>query len=145
MTVGPGVFIGIQEAYKNQPFSYGSLLVDVDNTILCYINKFSFMRQVDERELKRLMGSKEDSAKFPEVEDIIVKHCGSLELSQFRSKLLLDAIGKNQEPSETRHFDAKVERESPTKNLNKWCEQFNAVLKPRSSSVLKINRHKIAT
>ena len=49
--VGPGKLIGLQEIRQNQPFNYGTLIVDEDDTALCYIDRINFMRQVDDRDL----------------------------------------------------------------------------------------------
>ena len=65
MTVGAGVFIGVAEAAENKAFKFGNLLVDEDDTILCYIDRLTFFRQVDERDIRRLVKSKDDVAHWP--------------------------------------------------------------------------------
>ena len=135
MTVGPGKLIGLQEIRQNQPFIYGTLMVDEEGTTLCYINRINFMREIEDYELDNLIDSPSDCARFPEEEDIYVERRAKKELQQIRSRLLLDAIGKNQVPLNSRSFDAKFEQESPTKGLNKWCEQFGASLKPRNNEI----------
>ena len=130
-TVGAGVFIGLQQLHQRKPFTYGSLFVDEDETILSFVSAKDFWRQVDKRELVRMIDST-DCASFPEDEDIIVARRAKRELKQLRSKFLLDAAGRNQDPPNSRPFDAMVQRESPSKGLNKWCEKFGASLRIKS-------------
>ena len=116
-TVGAGIFIGIEEARENKAFDYGTLYVDEDDTILCYIEKFDFLRAVNEKDIRKLIGTEEDCAKFPNEEDIIVRKRAEVELQHLRSKILLNAAGKNIEPKNARPFDTKLYRTSPNKRL----------------------------
>jgi len=60
-----------------------------------------------------------------------VKKRGQREVKVLRSNFLLDAVGKNRDPSGSRPFDYKMQRDSPTKTLNKWCEKFGEPLRPK--------------
>ena len=57
LTVGPGTFIGPHEIRYNEAFQEGTLLVDEDETILCYIEPKHFMQQISELELQKLTKS----------------------------------------------------------------------------------------
>ena len=45
---------------------------------------------------------------------------------------MLDAVGRNKDPPNSRPFDELVQRESPSKVMNKWCEKFGAPLRIKS-------------
>ena len=94
MTVGPGTFIGPHEIKVNEAFQEGSLLVDEDETILCYCSPKSFLQQISELELSKMTKS-EDCMQAPQEEEILVRRKGLHEMKHLRSNFLLDAVGKN--------------------------------------------------
>ena len=106
---------------NNAKFTEGTLVVDDDEVILCYIDKESFMTGVSEREITKMIRS-EDTIKYPKDEAILVKQRGEQELKQLRSNFLLNATGRNQEPLNFRLFDNSMVVNSPKKVLNVWTD-----------------------
>jgi len=49
--IGPKTFVGIQEIYNNTMFMEGTLLVDDDETVLCYVDKVRILHAFSDREL----------------------------------------------------------------------------------------------
>ena len=74
--VGPGIFIGVDELANNEKFSEGTLVVDSDEIILCYVSKALFLTGVTEREITKLIRSEGDCIKYPNDEAILVKRRG---------------------------------------------------------------------
>lgn len=94
LTVGPGTLIGPNEIKVNEAFQEGNLIVDEDETILCYCSPKSFLQQISELELSKLVKS-DDCMQAPQEEEILVRRKGLHEMKQLRSNFLLDAVGKN--------------------------------------------------
>lgn len=78
--VGPKTFIGPQEVAANAKFVEGTLYIDEEDTILCYINKVNFLQALNDKELTRLLKSDRDCIQYPLDEDILVKKRGEKEL-----------------------------------------------------------------
>ena len=49
--VGPGTLIGVDEVSNNIKFSQGTLVVDEEDTIICFIDKGVFMQIISEKEV----------------------------------------------------------------------------------------------
>ena len=60
LTVGPKTFIGAQEATANTKYTEGSLFVDEDDTVLCYVHKMHFLHAFSDKELGMLLRSPVD-------------------------------------------------------------------------------------
>ena len=71
LKVEPPLLIGVDEAVNNTKFCEGSLLVDEDETILCLVDRYTFINALPEKELTKLLKS-ENCIKYPKEEDILV-------------------------------------------------------------------------
>ena len=77
MHVGPATFIGVDELANNTKFGAGTLVVDSDEVILCYITKSLFLTGTSEKEITKLLRSENDCIKYPNDEAILVKKRGN--------------------------------------------------------------------
>ena len=68
---------------------------------------------------------------YPKEDSILIKRRGEQELKQLRNSFLLDAIGKNNDPKNSRLFDTKMQSDSPKKVLHVWTEKFGSATKPK--------------
>ena len=72
LRVEPPLLIGVDESINNTKFSEGTLIVDENETILCHIDKITFLNTMNEKELTRLVKST-DCIIYPKEEDILVQ------------------------------------------------------------------------
>lgn len=55
LRIYPKTFIGVQEVNANTKFMEGSLYVEEDDTILCYISKVKILEVLSDKELTKLL------------------------------------------------------------------------------------------
>lgn len=76
LQIGPNTLIGVDELANNRKFGEGTLLVDSEEVILCYVSKQLFLTSINEREITKLLRAESDCIKYPKDEAILVKRRG---------------------------------------------------------------------
>ena len=80
LQVKPYTFIGLDEVSNNNKFREGTLVVDSDEAVLCYVKNMAFLTAVNEKEITRLLRDDTDCIKYPKDEAILVQKRGDHEL-----------------------------------------------------------------
>ena len=110
-------FFGLYEVNNDINFEQGKLIVNEDDTYLCYIDRAIFMTNLSEKEIDMLVQDKKAYVEYPLDEEMQVKVAGEKKMRKLVADSLLESLKFSGNPhfKNGRLFDMQLVRESPTK------------------------------
>lgn len=126
LTIPTYKFFGLYELLNDKNFQEGRLVVDEDNTSLCFMDRSIFMTNLTELEREKLVKEPDAYVEYAKDEEMQVKVAAEKKMRRLHAETMLDAMKVSGDPhiASGRVFDQKLVRESPTKNSFKWAQQF---------------------